>query len=123
VGGKLLPILQPRFGIAGLPPWNFLFTRLAAMVAAAMLMVALHTWVALRWHSFTVAVAIGMSATVAGFLIGQSARFGHWYPWSMPVQVLAGEGKYLQFVVVASLVGAVIVGVLGLLDFLRREHD
>ena len=71
----------------------------------------------------TVAVSIGMTATVMGFLIGQSARFGHWYPWSMPLQVLAGEGKHLDFVVMAGLAGGLVVTLLGLVNFSRRDVD
>lgn len=120
-GGWLLDLLQPRLGIDGMPPWDFLVGRLFAIAAAAMLIVAVHTWAAVRWRSFTVAVSIGMVATVAGFLIGQSAHYGHWYPWSMPLHVLGGEGQHLPFVVMAGLGGAVVAAMLGLGDFLRRE--
>ena len=88
---------------------------------AALLIVAIHTWVAIRWRSFTVAVSVGMSATVVGFLIGQSARFGHWYPWSMPMQVFGDAGEHLRFVMVAGAAGGVVFALLGLWDFLRRE--
>lgn len=121
LGGLALMLVRPGFGIAGMPPWAFLFEGLAACYAASLLMLAIQCWVALRWSSFTVAVSVGMSATVMGFLIGQSERFGHWYPWSMPVQVLAGKGQWLEFVVVAGIAGGLVVGLLGLLDFRRRE--
>ena len=121
LGGAVVMWLKPAFGLAGLPPWGFLAQKFAAIFAAALLIVAIHTWISIRWRSFTVAVAVGMSATVIGFLVGQSARFGHWYPWSMPVQVLAGEGQHASFVVVAGLLGGLAVTALGLADFLRRE--
>ena len=100
-----------------------LLQRAAPALAASMLIVALHTWIAIRWRSFTVAVSIGMAATVAGFLIGQSERFGHWYPWSMPMQAMATSGAHTDFVVTAGLLGGALVSVLGLLDFQRREFD
>lgn len=123
LGGGLLGVLQPNFGIAGAPPWTFLLTRLPAIFAAALLIIALHTWIAIRWRSFTVAVSTGMIATVAGFLIGQSRSFGHLYPWSLPMQVLAGDGERLQYAVLAGLLGGTLVATLGLEDFLRREMD
>ena len=83
--------------------------------------VSLHTWLAVRWSSFTVAVSAGISATVMGFLIGQSEKFGHWYPWSMAVQVFGGKGQWLEFVMVAGVTGGLVVALLGLLDFNRRE--
>lgn len=121
LGGWVLGQLQPRFGIAGPPPWPFLLPRIAASFAAALLMVALQTWIAIRWRSFTIAVATGMTATVMGFLIGQSARYGHFYPWSMPVQVLAGKGEHVEFVALAGLGGCLVVTAFALWDFLRRE--
>ncbi len=121
VGAIALMWLKPAFGLGGGPDWPWLLAMAAKAYAASLLVVALQTWVAVRWRSFTVAVAVGMSATVAGFLIGQSERFGHWYPWTMPLQVMAGAGRYTEFVVVAGIVGGLLVAALGLVDFLRRE--
>lgn len=121
VGAIALMWLKPAFGLGGGPDWSWLLAMAAKAYAASLLVVALQTWVAVRWRSFTVAVAVGMSATVAGFLIGQSERFGHWYPWTMPLQVMAGAGRYTGFVVVAGIVGGLLVAALGLVDFLRRE--
>jgi hypothetical protein len=123
VGGALLPVLKPALGIAGAPPWGYLLATACQAYVAALLVVAMQCWIAVRWPSFTVAVSVGMSAVVIGFLIGQSARFGHWYPWSMPVQVLAGEGRWTGFVMLAGGLGFVVAGGLGLLDFRRREFD
>ena len=121
LGGAALMLLKPGFGIVGAPPWLFLLKGLGACYLASLLMLAIQCWVAVRWSSFTVAVSVGMSATVMGFLIGQSARFGHWYPWSMPVQVLAGKGQWMEFVMVAGVAGGLLVALAGLLDFRRRE--
>ncbi len=122
IGGWLLMHVQPAFGLAGPPPLANLARLAAAGFAASLLMVALQSWIAIRWRSFTIAVAAGMSATVVGFLIGQSERFGHWYPWSMASQVLAGQGQHLQFVVAAGMIGGVAATALGLLDYLRAEY-
>jgi len=121
VGMELLALARPRFGIAGPPPWAYLLRTAGVCYLASLLMVSLHTWLAVRWSSFTVAVSAGMSATVMGFLIGQSERYGHWYPWSMPVQVLAGKGQWTDFVVAASIGGALAAAWLGWFAFGRRD--
>lgn len=123
LGGLVLMWVKPGFGLAGAPDWARLATLTGAGFVASLLVVALQNWIAIRWRSFTVAVAIGMSATVIGFLVGQSNRFGHWYPWSMPMQVLAGEGEYLFFVMLAGLMGGIVVAGLGLIEFLRSEFS
>ena len=121
LGGAVVMWLKPAFGLAGLPPWGFLAQKFAAIFAAALLIVAIHTWISIRWRSFTVAVATGMTATVAGFLIGQSATYGPWYPWAMPVQVLAGAGEKIGLVVATGLVAGAAVAIAGLWSFLRRD--
>jgi hypothetical protein len=123
LGGLLLTWLRPAFGIAGMPPWDYLLRSAGQAWVASLFVVALQCWIAVRWQSFTVAVSVGMSATVMGFLIGQSERFGHWYPWSMPVQVLAGKGQWTEFVMAAGLIGFAVAGLLALVDFRRREFD
>jgi ABC-2 type transport system permease protein len=78
--------------------------------------------VALRWRSFAVACGLGMGATVMGFLIGQSMKFGPWYPWSLPVQMMStGDGH--ARVLALSAIGALLVAGLGTWRFARRDHD
>ena len=121
LGGMALMALKPAFGIGGPPPWEYILRGLGACYLASLFMLSLQCWIAVRWSSFTVAVSVGMSATVMGFLIGQSERYGHWYPWTMPLQVLAGKGQWVEFVMVAGVAGGLAVALLGLLDFQRRE--
>ena len=76
---------------------------------------------ALRWRSFAVAVGVGMGATVMGFLIGQSGRFGPWYPWSLPMQTLASDPAVAPQVVAYSALAAAAFAALGLEWFRRYE--
>lgn len=121
IAGWLLMHLHPELGISGPAPWHKLATTIPACFAASVLIMAIHTWVAVRWRSFTVAVSVGMAATVAGFLIMQSQTYGMYYPWSMAVQVTAGGGEHMRFAVTASLLGGCLVSLVGLWNFVRRE--
>ena len=120
-GGWLLMQIKPDLHIGGAPPWAVLRTNIPACFPARVLIIAIHTWVSTRWRSFTVAVSVGMAATVAGFLIMQSQKYGIYYPWSLPVQVFASEGERRGFAVVAGLVGGGLVSLAGLWNFVRRE--
>ena len=120
VGGWTLMHIHPSSGLGGWPPWWWLLRSGIGMVAAALFMAAIQLWVAIRWSSFTIAVAVGMSATVAGFVIGQS-RFGHLYPWTMPVQLFAKNGQHATFALAASVLGATVVLAFSLWEFSRRE--
>lgn len=121
LGGAVLMLAKPGFGLAGSPPWTTLGATLAAIFGATVLLAALHTWIAIRWRSFAVAVGIGMGATVMGFLVGQSARFGPWYPWSLPLQVLADDASVAPRVLAYSLAGGVAATLAGLAWFRRSE--
>jgi len=122
LGGWALTFIRADTGLGGWPPLGWLLRLCTSMVVAGLLMAAIQLWVAIRWRSFTVAVAAGMSATVAGFIIGQS-RFGRFYPWSMPVQLFAKKGEHSGFALVASLLGATVVIALSIWEFSRRELD
>lgn len=118
----VLMLFKPGFGLAGGPPWAMLLGLAGKGYLAALLIVALHTWIALRWRSFAVACGVGMGATVMGFLIGQSERYGPWYPWSLPVQTMA-DGADPFAVIGFALAGAALVTAVGAWAFQRADHD
>ena len=118
--GWLVSKLQPAFGLAGPPPLAMLVRAGMLIGVCALLLIAIHTWVAIRWRSFTVAVGTGMVATVAGFLIGQSEDYGYLYAWSMPTQAIVSRSVHLHETILLSTLGAVLVTAAGLWDFLRR---
>jgi lantibiotic transport system permease protein len=89
---------------------------------AASLMIALHCYIAIRWKSFTVAVSIGMSATVMGFLVGQSAKFGPFFPWTMAIQALT-KTTYFTLVLGLSCTGALLLTGIASWRFGNREMD
>ena len=121
-GGRVLMLVRADSGLAGWPSWWLLLRLCTGMVVAALFMAAIQLWVAIRWSSFTIAVAAGMSATVIGFIVGQS-RFGHWYPWSMPAQLFLWQGKNTAFALAVSALGAAAVLAFSLWEFSRRELD
>lgn len=122
LAGWVVMHVQPDYGLAGPPPWVWLAGHVLATIVAAGGLIALQGWIALRWQSFTVAVSVGIAGTVAGFMIGQSERLGHWFPWSMAVQVFARDGQRLWFVVIAGLIAGAAVTAFALWDCARREQ-
>lgn len=118
--GFVLMVTTPQMGIVGMPHLGGLVPPVAASLGASLLIAALQTWIALRWRSFTLAVSVGMVATVAGFIIGQS-QYGRFYPWTLPVQAFVKDGANTGLALALGLVGGLLVAVLGLVDFLRRE--
>ena len=80
-------------------------------------------WIAIRWSNFTVAVSIGITATIIGFLVGMSERYGPYYPWSLGMTVLSENPAHLKFLLVYSPSVALLIAAFGLWSFLRHEYD
>lgn len=80
------PQLQPTgvFDLAG-------YARIMAMMfVAALLMIAVQLWTALRFASFVPGLALGIGGTFFA-VVATSARAGVFLPWQMPVNMLASE--------------------------------
>ncbi|PZR35399.1 ABC transporter permease [Caulobacter segnis] len=60
------------------------------MVAAALLMIAIQLWTALRFSSFVPALALGIGGTFFS-VVATSAKQGVFFPWQMPVNMLARD--------------------------------
>jgi hypothetical protein len=118
--GWVLMLTAPQIGIMGMPHLGDLIAPVAASCGASLLFVVVQTWIALRWRSFTLAVSVGIVASVAGFIIGQS-HYGRFYPWTLPIQAFAKDGTYAGEALALGLAGGLLVAVFGLIDFLRRE--
>jgi ABC-2 type transport system permease protein len=119
--GLFLQRLVPEWGISGAPPWWAMLQKALLTWLAAWLIISLQTWVSLRWRSFALAVGIGMSGTVIGFIVMQSEQWGKFYPWALPMTTMAGEGKNMPFAVAYGIVGGIVVGIIGCWEMTRRD--
>ncbi len=57
---------------------------------SAILMVAIQLWIALRYASFVPALVVGIGGTFFS-VVATSAKQGVFFPWQMPINMLAGE--------------------------------
>ena len=90
------------------------------IVAAATLMIAIQLWTALRFASFVPALAIGIGGTFFS-VVATSAKEGVFFPWQMPVNMLAKEAWRMETALaLGGGLGAVVL-VLAILHLARRE--
>ena len=80
------PVLAPT-GDASLLPH---LTLLGKIFLAALLMIAIQLWIALRFSSFVPALAVGIGGTFFS-VVATAAKQGVFFPWQMPVNMLATE--------------------------------
>ncbi len=119
--GSVLERIAPQWGISGEIPWLDILRMTALSSLAAWLLVALQMWLSLRWRSFALSVGVGMAATVIGFIVTQSDKWGKFYPWSLPLTSIAGEGQNTTFAVTYGVVGGIVVGIIGCWEMTRRD--
>ena len=106
------------------PVGDFELARYAAifgkMYLAALLMVAIQLWVALRYASFVPALAVGIGGTFFS-VVATSAKQGVFFPWQMPVNMLATEAWRVQAALGLGLGLGVAVMAAALIHLSRRE--
>lgn len=121
VAGVLLGLLRPDYQItfANLP-WSEIFRLYYLTYLCAWLMIAIQLWVSVRWQSFTVALATGISATVVGYVLINSEKWGKIYPYTLPMNVLVNNGNITRALGI-SLVGCLLASAFGAVEFTRRD--
>lgn len=122
LAGWALNLLVPGTGFADPAPWRKLLRYCGFLYLASGLLLSIHTWVALRWHSFVVAMTVGIAGTVAATLVMYS-EWHDYYPWTAPFMIANGfaSGKPLTATVLFGAAGGLVIAFLGAWDIGRRE--
>jgi len=123
LGGMAMRLAQPQLGFHAAIPWNEMLQPLGAAYLASWLLMAIHTWIAMRWKSFALASAVGMVLTVAGVVIINS-DWGSFYPWAMPGVIVNQFSKGMSLLrpeLIFGCIGGIVVALLGCWDVTRRD--
>lgn len=110
--------IRPALANTGMPPWGWILKHSAYVWLASWLIMAIHTWISVRWASFAVTLGTGIAGTFFA-LFAASAKLGKFYPWLLPVNVFSDERLALALWI--GIVGGVVATVLGCWDFVRRD--
>jgi lantibiotic transport system permease protein len=122
LSGLALRLLTPGLGFEAAVPWWDFFRYIGLAYLASWLILAVHTWVALRWHSFVVASAVGIAAMVVAVVVMES-DWGAWYPWTLPALVAYGleAGEKILPLLLAGSLGGIAAALLAGWDVVRRD--
>jgi hypothetical protein len=122
LSGLALRLLAPGLGFEAPVPWWDFFRYIALAYLASWLILALHTWIGLRWHSFVVASAVGVGAMVVAVVMIQS-DWAAWYPWTLPGLVANGleAGEEILPQLLVGCLGGLAWALLGGWDVVRRD--
>lgn len=117
---SLVGVVKPAIAPTGKLDVAKLLLVNAKVVAAATLLIAIQLWTALRFASFVPALALGIGGTFFS-VVATSAKEGVFFPWQMPVNMLAKDAWRVETALaLGGGLGAVVL-VLAVLHLARRE--
>ena len=87
---------------------------------AALCVTALQWLIATRFRSFAVAVSVGIGGTFVA-VAATSSKWGLYFPWLMPVNILASEPERADLAMAYGLTGGILIYGLGILWLARRD--
>lgn len=90
------------------------------MYLAALLLVAVQLWAALRFRSFVPPLILGIGGTFFA-VVASGAKAGVFMPWQMPLNMLAEDSQRAAAALMNGAVGGVIVLVAMMIHLSRRE--
>src|SRR5690349_16423436 len=116
--GVVATYIRPEFAGVGPAPYAWIANSAVLVWLAAWLIIAIHTWVSIRWSGFPIALGVGIAGTFFA-LFAAGAWVGKFYPWLLPLNVFL-EGRFTSALVL-GIGGGIVASVLGCLEFVRRD--
>lgn len=113
-------LLKPAAAPSGTLDWAKLALLNLKVMTAAILLITIQLWTALRFSSFVPALGLGIGGTFFS-VMATRAKAGAFLPWLMPVNVMAPEAWRVETALaLGGGLGAVVL-VLAVLHLARRE--
>jgi hypothetical protein len=110
--------VRPELG-SGAPIAFAWIAKLGVLIwLASWFIIAIHTWVSIRWSSFAIALGTGIGGVFFA-LFAASASLGKYYPWLLPFNIFMPER--LRVAIVLGVVGGLVAAVVGCAEFVRRD--
>lgn len=130
--GNILSLVRPDLGFAQSPLDLSGFSLVLALsFLASFLIIAIHTWLSVRFRSFVISVVVAVFAVVGNVIAIGSDKFQKFFPWAfpfdifqilnLPVAEVAKGDITISYVLLFSIIGGVCVTAIGISDFLKRD--
>lgn len=110
--------LRPEFAGVGPAPYAWIVKHALLVWLAAWLIIAIHTWISIRWSGFPIALGTGIAGTFFA-LFAAGASIGKYYPWLLPLNLFL-DGRFTTALVL-GIGGGIVAAVLGCFEFVRRD--
>lgn len=110
--------LRPELANAGPVPYVWITKQATQVWLASWLIIAIHTWISMRWAGFPIALGAGIGGTFFA-LFAAGASLGKYYPWLLPMNLFL-EGRFTMALVL-GIAGGIAAALLGCFEFVRRD--
>jgi lantibiotic transport system permease protein len=110
--------LRPELANAGPVPYGWIAKHTALVWLASWLMIAIHTWVSVRWSGFPIPLGTGIGGTFFA-LFAASAALGKYYPWLLPMNIFI-DGRQTSAIIL-GVAGGIVAVLIGCFEFVRRD--
>ena len=110
--------IRPEFAAVGPPPYVWIAKHALLVWLAASLIVALHTWISIRWAGFPIVLGVGIGGTFFA-LFAAGPALGKYYPWLLPLNTFSADRFTTALVLGAG--GGIVAALLGCWQFVRRD--
>ncbi len=116
--GVAATYMKPDLANAGPVPYVWIAKQTAYVWLASWLIIAIHTWISMRWSGFAIALGAGIGGTFFA-LFAASASVGKYYPWLLPVNIFI-DGRFTAALLL-GIGGGIVASLLGCFSFVRRD--
>ena len=110
--------LRPELANAGPVPYVWLLKQVAFVWLASWLIIAIHTWISMRWSGFPIALGAGIGGTFFA-LFAAGASLGKYYPWLLPMNIFV-DGRFATALWL-GIGGGIVAALIGCVEFTRRD--
>lgn len=107
-GGLVGGAVAPDRALAGQIPIGLLADLLARMLGAGLFMLAIQFTVAHAFRTFAIPIIVGIGGTFVA-VVATSSRAGLYFPWLLPVNMLASDQSNAAQALLTGIVGGAIV--------------
>lgn len=112
--------LKPAVAPTGVVDVSKVLLLNGKIAAAALLMIAIQLWTALRFSSFVPALALGIGGTFFS-VVATSAKQGVFFPWQMPMNMLARDAWRVETALALGGGLGLLALIAAVLHLARRE--
>ena len=119
-GGHLVQLIDPDMVMEGAPPYAMMASLLTKMWLASLLMTAIQFTVAHAASNFATPVIVGIGGVFVS-VVATSSQYGVFFPWLLPVNMLATEGDRALQALLTGAIGGLVVFIIACLWLARRD--